>query len=671
MSEPGPKLSPNALLAGTLGLIAVVHLPLLRFGFIYDDGWTLRSNGFLRPGQFELALLFSPEAAARHVPDAFRPTLVMFDALSLRALGLEAWAHHGLSIVMHLGVCVLLARLLRRLGASEALMLASVACFGLLAIHAEAVAVISFREDLLAAGLGLGALLAALRSIEAADTARAVAWGLAGMLLEALACGAKLSAAPLPALLLLLAWLRLGKPPRARSGPRSDSPGALGLAVALLGLGVALALAQSWIVHQGSPYGVDNPRILAERVGLSPVLAASTQIHVAYLQQILAPLNLSPEYVDRGASWSAPASVLASATLIGLVIAAVHPSVRRHWPLLSFAVLGWLLLCVPTSNLVGLPNMRADRFMYLPSAPICIAVAAGLLALGRRIASDPSDQPDSQPDSQPLAWAPLLVFVLIQGSLGMAAARVYVSNTTLWHTAAKRAPDSARAHALLGLERVGEARQSERIDEQVAAAAERSCSRAAELDPLYELPQLCLGALAIAREQWALAYEHHARAIALSIDRNDRPIAALAQLALDLPSEWIAAHPEIGDRRAHALALLDRGLRAYPYSPELHAAAARVHHRLGEPERALELYRRARSLRPDRWETVAGGVELALDLGDAAAAHRTWWAEAELLGRADPATRTRLVRRLATARTQPDFSLLHSLLNPGVFPDEP
>jgi tetratricopeptide (TPR) repeat protein len=246
-----------------------------------------------------------------------------------------------------------------------------------------------------------------------------------------------------------------------------------------------------------------------------------------------------------------------------------------------------------------------------------------------------------------------------------------VSNTTLWHTAARRAPESARAHALLGLEHIATARQGERISDEVLTAAEQSCRHAEQLDPLYELPQLCLGSLAIARQDWALAYEHHLRAIESSVDRNDRPIAALAQLALDLPSDWFVAHPDQPDRRQLALDWLERGLRAYPYSPELHAAAARVHHRLGETERALELYRRARSLRPDRWETVAAGVELALDLGDAAAAHHTWWADANLLRHADPATRTHLNRRLAAARAAPDFSLLHSLLDPGVFPDEP
>lgn len=675
------ELTANARLFGLLALIAVVHLPLLRYGLIYDDGWTLRSNGFLRPGEFELGLLFSPEAAARHVPDAFRPTLVAFDALSLRLLALDSAAHHALSIVLHLGVCLTLERILAYLEVDEALRLASVACFGLLAIHVEAIAVVSFREDLLAALLGLAAVLAALHA-GAPERAAAGRWALAGaaMVLSALACGAKLSAAPLSAVVLVLAWLAPNEGARTWArGPGSRAR--VTLAVVALGLGVVLALVQTWLVYRGTPYGADNPRILASRVGLGPVLAASTQIHLGYLQQIAVPLGLSPEYVDRGARWLAPATVASVALLLGLTIAAIAG--RRRWPLGSFAYLAWLLLCLPTSNLVGLPNMRADRFMYLASAPLCVAIAAGLLGFGRVLAERlPALAPDlgegdtdDEPTIDPRPWLPLAAFVILQGSFTLAEGRVYVSNTTLWHEAAERAPDSARAHALLGLERVALAQRSERLSPELMAAAEVSCERAEHLDPRYELPQLCLGALAIAREDWPTAYARHARAVELSIDRNDRPIAALAQIALDLPSEWYAQRGAAGERapgRSDRVALsrswLDRGLHAYPYSPELHAAAARVYHRLGDGERALEALRRARSLRPDRWETVVQGVELALDLGDAAAAHRTWWAEAELLAHADPATRTRLRRRLAAARRDPDFSLLHSLLSPGVFP---
>lgn len=637
---------------GLLALIALVHLPLLGFGLVYDDGWTLRSNGFLRPGAFELGLLASPEASARHVPDAVRPTLVVFDMLSYRALGLSAAAHHALSIALHLGVCGLLLRLLARLGASRHLQLASVAVFGLLGIHAEVVAVVSYREDLLAAALGLAALLASLRTITSPRASVALAWAGASAGLIALACGAKLSAAPLPALLVLLVLVR----PSPAAAALRERPARVALALLALALGVGLALAQTVLVAGAlSPYAPElNPRVFAQRVGLAPVLAASTQIHAAYLGQLALPLRLSPEYVDFAASWTDARTLAASASLIALTIAALL--LRRRVPLLALVWLGWLALALPTSNLIGMPNMRADRFMYLPSVPIAIGLAAGLLALGR--AWQAREAGAARPE---LAWLPLVIVVIVQGSLGLAAARAYVSNATLWRAAVTRAPDSARAHAMLGLDRLATGRRPDRVDPQVAALVREQCEHARELDPLDELPVLCLAELALAEQDWITAYQHFVLASELGVDRQDRPIAAAAQLALELPDQ--------GPARAREL--LARGLSAYPYSPDLQGAAGRIEHRLGNPDRALTHYRRARTLRPDRWETAAWGVELALDLGETAAAHRTWWAEHDLLAGADAATRDTLQRRLAEARRDPSFSPLQSFLSPGVFPDAP
>ena len=36
--------TPAMIRAGILLLIALAHLPLLRFGFVLDDGWTIVSN---------------------------------------------------------------------------------------------------------------------------------------------------------------------------------------------------------------------------------------------------------------------------------------------------------------------------------------------------------------------------------------------------------------------------------------------------------------------------------------------------------------------------------------------------------------------------------------------------------------------------------------------------
>jgi hypothetical protein len=90
---------------------------------------------------------------------------VLFDMLSYQLFGLDPRLHHALSILLHLGVCAALAAWLRRLGAPLMLWASTLALFGLLAIHTEAIAVVSFREDLLAALLGLLACTAASTAV--------------------------------------------------------------------------------------------------------------------------------------------------------------------------------------------------------------------------------------------------------------------------------------------------------------------------------------------------------------------------------------------------------------------------------------------------------------------------------------------------------------------------
>ncbi len=659
------------VLAGLLGLIAALYLPTLGYGFVYDDGWTLRSNGFLR--DFDLSVLFSDMALARHVPDAFRPTLVIFDAAAYALLGLNSACHHALSVLLHLGVCALIFRLLRGVGAPLLDRASVMVLFGVMAIHAEAVAVVSFREDLLAAILGLAALGLAQRSLYLSPKQSAVRRGLLTLLLGigacalmALACGAKMSAAPLPVFWLLLE----SKSPWRSISAKARARGPLYFAVAALLLGVGLAVAHGYLLHGGlSPYDPgQNPRIFATRVGTHAVLAASTQIHVGYVQQLMLPLGLSPEYVDFAAAWTDPATLACALVLLALLVVGLAHLRRGKSPTAALTILGAILLAIPTSNLIGMPNMRADRFMYLPSLPICIGVAAGCLALGRKAAhampSGSSSSTANEPDLF-LLVLPTLLFVVVQGSVCLAASTTYASNTNLWATALRRSPDSARAHALVGIQRLAGARDRARHDPALLAVVREHCAQASELDPIYELPEICHARLALVEKNWSAAYLHYQRALRFSIDRNDRILGALAQISLDLPDMNEPARLALSRRH------LDKALDAYPYSPELHAVAATLAHRAGYADRAMALYRRARFLRPDRWETVVGGLELALDLGDTSAAYRTWLEDHRVLDRAHPAIRAALRRRLIAARNAHRFTLLQSLCRPGVFPNEP
>ncbi|MBZ5709687.1 tetratricopeptide repeat protein [Nannocystis pusilla] len=634
-------LSPRLALLGVLALIALVHLPLLGFQFVYDDGWTLVANGFLRaPG--DLALLFSPEALARHVPDAFRPGLVVFDLLTYQLLGLSSPLHHALSIALHLGVCAVLARWLRVLGAPLDLALGTAALFGLLALHAEAVAVVSYREDLLAALLGLAAALAASRG----------RW-LGAALLSLGACAMKLSAGAIPALWLLAEGL---SPWRPRPPAARLARGALALA-----LGVAAVLVYTVALYGAlDPYGADNLRVYSHRVGLGPVLAASLPIHLSYLQQMLVPWGLSPEYTDHGAAFTDPATLLAGAALLAL--AGYGLACARRRPLVALAILGAFALALPTSNLFPMPNMRADRFMYLPSVPVCLGLVALLLAAGRRLSRHvPEDM-----------WlvarvAPLAAVVVVQGSVRVAAAAVYRDNSHLWGVARERAPDSARAHAALGELVVRNVpADAPREDKALAfARAEAHCRNAERHDPRYELPQLCFARLAAAREDWPAAERRYRTALAVSPDRNAGIFAGLAEVSLDLPATPETTRTDLARRH------LAEGLASYPYSPELHATAGRIFHRLGDPEQAQVHYRRSLDLAPERPEALLANIDLLLDLGRPTDATRLLLQEKTAWLAAHPDDRTALVARHRDALRLFEPSMILSADPVGVLAHEP
>lgn len=628
-------IAPGLALAGVLAVVALVFAQTLGFRFVYDDGWTLVSNGFLRVP--DLGVLLGPKAVARNVPDAFRPVQVLSDIVLYREFGLNAPLFHAVSLGLHLTVCLLVERWLRGLGAPILLRLATVALFGVSAVHAESVAVVSFREDLLAAALGLSALLAADRIVQAHTLAGRAAWGGGAASLMLLACGAKMSAAPLP----VLWWLGRGLSPWREPTPlRQRIPGGFALA-----LGVAIAIAHRLWLHGGlDPGAAGDPAVLAYRVGLGPVLAQSLQIHLTYLQQMVVPWGLSPEVVDRGASFSDLPTVLAGAGLAGLLALGVAGAARRRRPLVALAILGAFALALPTSNLFPLRNMAAARYLYLSSVPVYLGLAAVCLHSGLALARW------DRRASPVLRFVPIAALVVIHGAMALTTARTYRAEGPLWASALARAPGSSRAHAVTGLLELSRLRRAHRVtDPGLLPRIRGRCQNAIRLDPQDPLAHLCRARLAAFERRWDDAYREFGRALALRGVPPDRLEAGLAQVGLDLGRRPLANGSGTTDPVREATMRIARALREYPYSADLHAVAAQIHHRLGNPARAKALYQRARILRPERWELAAWGLELAMDLGDTPAAEVAWRRDEPLLRAAESPIRRALATRFSDA----------------------
>ena len=609
-------------------------------------------------------MLVGPEGQRAHVPDASRPTLVVFDGLSIACLGLDARAHHALSILLHLTTTAALVGWIGRAGASQELQLATALIFGLMGIHAQAIAVISFREDLLAASLGLGACLAAASGLQQRG---ASAWRMAllALIAQGLAVGAKWSALPLP---LVFAMVHLLDPKSRETAHR------VRVIVMTLVLTVASGLAlafTSWALGGGLPYadGADGVG-LASRLPRNDVWLASAVILARRLIMMLAPWGLSPEAVDRGATWSDPgvipvvlglAALLVYAVACGLIALRSHtPTATAPPPTMTWratvcvVVLSWLVLVLPVSNLVPMPNMDAERFMYLPSAPLAVALGACGLALGTYLSRHRSLDPVRK-------MTPVLALATLQGVALASALRPYASNTALWDAALRGAPGSARAHAMLGLQLAATLDARELVDEDLRRRARTECRIAAHHDPREELAYVCHARVALIDRDFGAAARAMDRALEIPSFRRDRLLAVAIEVALDDPRiPW-------EQRRGHALGLASDALSEHPFSPEVAAAAARVAHRAGAPHHALELLRRVRSLRPDRWETVVEAIEIALDQGRVQLAMSTWLAERALLAQAPEGRRRGLLRRLTSAARVHPPNLLHCALAPGVF----
>ena len=626
-------------------LTALVYIPTLRYGFVYDDSWVLVTNGFLR--EPELHLLLSPEGVARHVPDVFRPTSVLFDLLSVRLVGMNSVGQHALGVGLHLACVALLFAWLRRMRASLALAGSSALLFGVLAIHAETVAVVSYREDSLALALALTAAWCASTALRRAPgSARRLATFSA--LAMAAAAGAKLSVAPFP----FVWWVvERASPFDGRSALRSGRR--IGFAFWML-VGVAAALAIRVHVLGGlDPYATaHNPRVLANREGVEfgGIMAASLQIQLAYLVQMIWPRHLSPEYVDQVASWRDPATLVAIVAALGVTALTIatwwrartdgHRSMRLVWAALAAT----LLLLLPTANFVGMPNMRADRFAYASSLPFSILLAAFMLRVGERWADA------ARPER---VLIPLVAFALLQGSFAVAASAAYASNNTLWAAALRRAPASSRAHAMVGLTRLSRVGARVADDPELAARIRRDCDRAEALDPLDEHAQICHARLDVAVGEYEAAKSRFARTLELGPDHHAAALSSLAEL--ELTAEILSEADWMASER-----WLDRAKAEYPFSPQVWVTAGRAARRRGEPERARIDYARARSLRPERWDTVAAALELELDLGHIPRAYAIWHRAAKYLGDADPIRRDYLRARLYDAlrlRLQPSLAL--------------
>ena len=345
-----------ALLVATFAVYAQVR----HFDFVnYDDPDYTTGNVHVRQGLTAQGLEWA--LTSRDAANWFPLTWVshMIDA---QFFGLASGWHHLHNVLLHALAAILLCMFLERATGSRWRSALVAFLFALHPLHAESVAWVAERKDVLSACFWFLTLWAYVRYAERPGWGRylAVALGLC------LGLMAKPMVVTLPIVLLLVDYW-----PLARLGQRWRK--AIGEKLPLLGLsGAAAAITYLVQEHAGA----------VKAVPLGTRLANATLSCAIYVVKTFWPTGLAVFYLYPREFALLP--ILAA----GLLLAAVTGGVivlRRRAP---YLLTGWgwfLVTLVPVIGLVQVGGQaRADRYMYIPMVGLLIMLVWGAAEISEK-----------------------------------------------------------------------------------------------------------------------------------------------------------------------------------------------------------------------------------------------------------------------------------------------
>jgi protein O-mannosyl-transferase len=388
-----------------MALAAAVYTNTLRHPPVWDDHVFVFGQAFLRQCG-NLARVADPRAftgvlAARN---AARPVWLASILVDTCLGGGYTFAYRLTSLFWHAAGAAVVMALAWSLAGDAAAALAAGLLFAVHPVHAEAVNILTFRADLLCLAW-LGAAVLAYRAAGRLPP-RKSAWAWAAALgCASAALLSKEMAVTLPLLLLL--------------GDACFPKGAPSRAARAWALAAACLLVAGYLVFRAprSGYAMRSWRDafteLGERIPLpfsqplspeaAPSAAASlvddppwrrvyheprarfwtmSEVFGSYLRLLAWPRTLQGDYAPRVVDRPTAAGLASWLAWTALVAAAWRR--RAKLPLAAYGALWTAATLLPVTGLISIRNLQAERYLYVPSAGLCLAAGALFAALYRR-----------------------------------------------------------------------------------------------------------------------------------------------------------------------------------------------------------------------------------------------------------------------------------------------
>lgn len=560
LTNPSQKRAPDAfwIYIGLFLATIAVYAQVRQFDFVnYDDPEYVTGNAHVLQGLTPEDLAW---AATSGKAANWFPLTRVSHMLDVQLFGLDSGLHHLTNLLFHALSTLLLFAFLNRATRARWPSAFVAFFFALHPLHAESVAWIAERKDVLSAFFWCLALWAYVRYTERPGLGRYL------LVLFLFCCGllAKPMIVTLPFVLLLLDFWPLRRLPSAK--PRVVLLEKLPFLV--LSTGIALA---TYIVQQGSRAIKAFPLVLRVENALVS--------YMAYIGKTFWPADLAVFYPY-------PHNVpLWEVTFAGLVLGCVSVVVVRAFRKHPYLAVGWFWYLGTLLPVIGLIQVgaqaRADRYTYIPMIGLSIIIAWGAVDVIRQ-------WPRAKPVVIGLAAAACACCAL----LASVQIGYWRNSETLFAHVLQVTQGNYVAHHNLGLAIVDQpGRSPEAIAHYQAALRIQPDSVEARTDLGTALARSGHVEQAIAEYQTALRIAPDCTVCLSNLRLAQR------QLADDLFKSGVALAKS--ERIPEAVAQFEAALRLEPDDAEAHNNLGVALARLGRMTQAVQEFKAAVHLKPD------------------------------------------------------------------------
>ncbi len=473
-------------------LVGLIYHPALGNRYAFDDVEIVQKNRLLSVGAGLSEIFRSTYWDKEEFPDRglYRPLTVATFRLGRVGSNSYATFHHGLNIVLHALVGILVFFFFRAFRAGSNLALFFTFFYLAHPIHTEVVSGLVGRADLLAALFAFLALLIGF-SGKIQGVGRRVL--LAGLFLLSLL--SKESAATLFVLVPLSGWI-------AAKGADKEK--------LLLDTIPLLAVLFLYLVIRYQVLGVVG---VAEGGQDVPGETFFTQKWGAlaylsfYIQKLFIPIPLLPDYgsglFNIGSLESHVRAGISLTALVVVLLAATHLlNPKRTWSLTWGGMILFLMAIAPVSNLIfpiGTPF--AERFLYFPLPFLILVLLNRVVCLGR----------ENGFEIRPSTMFVGIIVIGILGGLSWARSSEWKDNGTLFAAGVRDTPKNFHLRLCLA---------THLMEMKQIVEAKRHFGIAIRLNPLDAAPFIGLGKVAFDIEDYRQAVEYYQEALQRSAEEK-------------------------------------------------------------------------------------------------------------------------------------------------------